>query len=518
MRKSLVFISFLLIISILTACASNYSTSRPKSAASNKPVYGGTLTIADLNDAQGLDPHKETNAQSFHYIENMYDTLFQYKKGTYGTIEKDLVKSYKVSKDGKIYTFHLYNNVKFHNGDPLTSADVVYSINRIKQLGVRAQQFSAVQSMSTPNKATVVITLQQSVAPFLTFLANPMNAIVDPKIVEDHHGNLDQTDAGSGPFKLVSWKKDQEMVLEKNKSYFKKGFPYLNKVVFKTIPDDTSRTTAIRNKEINIDLQLSPKDKLLLQKSSGLTVKSVPGTYWEYIGMNVTKGPLKSRDVREAIAWAVDRQALNKEIKFGQATPLTGGPIPPGNTYYDNKLNVYTKQNLVKAKHLLDKAGYANGFSITLQVGQTQDQIDAAQVVKSQLKKVGINVKIQQEEDSVFFNALGKKQFEMDIVGWVGFVDPDEFLYNIFHTNGAYNQQNYSNKQVDKLLDAGRTTMNQSARQKIYDEAQKIIVNDAPMVFLYANGQASAMTDNVHGFDVNPTVTTKSLESTWLNK
>jgi peptide/nickel transport system substrate-binding protein len=344
-----------------------------------------------------------------------------------------------------------------------------------------------------------------------------MNAIVNKTIVEKNGGKLDQADAGSGPFTLVSWKKDQEMVLKKNKSYFKKGLPYLDKVVFKAIPDSTARSTAIRNKELNIDLQLTAKDKMLLDHASGVTVKSVTGTYWEYIGLNVTKGPLKKKEVRDAIAWAVDRNALNKQVKFGQATPLTGGPIPPGHAY-DAKLDTFSKRDTAKAKQLLADAGYPDGFSITLKVGQNQDQVDAAQVIKDQLKAVGINVKIEQQEDSVFFNALGKKQFEMTIVGWVGFVDPDEFFYNIFHTGGAYNQQGYTNKEVDKLLEEGRVTMDEAKRKQIYDQAQKLIVEDAPMVFLYANKQSTAMTNTVHGFDVNPTVTTKSLESTWLSK
>jgi peptide/nickel transport system substrate-binding protein len=518
MKKISLLMCCLLLFGLLAACSSGKSAATNQgNKAKNKPVYGGTLTIADLNDAKGLDPHKETNAQSFHYIENMYDTLFQYKKGKYGEVEPDLVKDYKLSDDGKTYTLHLHDGVTFHNGDPLTSKDVKYSITRIKKLGVRAQQFEAVASIDTPDKTTVIIKLKQAVAPFLTFLANPMNAIVNQKVVDENNGKLDRADAGSGPFKLASWKKDQEMVLNKNKAYFKKGLPYLNRIVFKAIPDETARTTAIRNKELNIDLQLTPKDQLLLQKSPNINVKSVTGTYWEYIGLNVTKGPLKKKEVRQAIAWALNRDALNKQVKFGQATPLTGGPIPPSNAY-DAKVNMYTKQDKAKAKKLLADAGYPKGFDIVLKVGQNQSQVDAAQVIKDQLKAVGIKVKIQQQEDSIFFNALGKKQFEMTVVGWVGFVDPDEFLYNIFHTGGAYNQQGYSNKEVDKLLDKGRVTMDQAKRKQIYDQAQKLIVADAPMVFLYANNQASAMTDNVHGFTVDPTVTTKSLEETWLSK
>lgn len=528
MRKTLLVLLMTGILAVFIACSSNDSgTEESKSNEDNnteqqgetsgEPVSGGELIITDLGDAQGLDPHKATHAQSMRYIENMYNTLFRYKEGTYGEIEGDLVKDYEISEDGKMYTLYLHEGVKFHNGDDLTAEDVVYSINRIIEFEVRAPQFEKIESMETPDDYTVVITLEEPVAPFLTFLAYPMNAIVNKTVVEENNNNLDNADAGSGPFKLVEWKKDQEMVLEKFTDYFKEGKPYLDRVIWKAIPDETARITAIRNKEIDIILQLSQRDIKTLENVDGVNVVDVTGTYWEYIGLNTTKGPLADKKVRQAIAWAIDRDAMNTTVKFGQATPLTGGPIPPGH-WADAELNMYDKRDVEKAKQLLKEAGYEDGFEITLKVGQNKAQVDAAQVAKQHLKDVGIEVEVIQLEDSVFFEALGKKDFEMTVAGWVGFVDPDEFLYNIFHTGEDWNQQAYSNPKVDELLEKGRTVMDENERKEIYKEAQKLIAEDAPMVFLYANQQASAIVDGVKGFDVNPTVTTISLENTWIDR
>ncbi len=507
---------------ILGACGTNSTenaneetkTNANESAPSGEPQYGGTLTLADLSDGQSLDPHVVTDAASMRYIENMYNTLFRYKNGTYGELEGDLVKDYTISEDGKVYTFNLHEGVLFHNGDELTSEDVKYSIERIIDKEVRAAQFASIESIETPAPNTVVFNLSEPVAPLLTFLAYPVNAIVNQTVVEENGGSLDNADAGSGPFKLVEWKKDQALTLEKNENYFKEGKPYLDKVVWRSIPDETSRTTALRNKEIDIVLQVSPKDVALLGKEEGLKVESVTGTYWEYLGLNVTEGPLADKKVRQAIAWAIDREALNNVIKFGQASVLTNGPIPPGH-WAHNEEAVYPNRDLEKAKALLKEAGYENGLSLTLKTSPNKPQVQAGQVIKQQLEEVGINVELLSQEKSVFFEALGKKDFEMAVVGWVGFVDPDEFLYNIFYTDKLYNQQGYSNKELDALLDQGRTTMDQNERAEIYKKAQTIIAEDAPMVFLYANPQTSAMVESVQGFDVNPTVSTISLEDTW---
>ncbi len=494
-------------------------TSSTDEATQEGPKTGGEIVITDLSfaSAKTLDPHKASAAGSMRYIENIYNGLLRYKEGTYGEVEGDLAKDYTISDDGKVFTFKLYEGVKFHNGEELTSEDVKYSIERIIENEVRASHFSAIEKIETPDDYTVIITLENPVAPFLTFLAYPMNVVVNKTVVEENNGSLDNVDAGSGPFMLADWKNDQFLKLDKFNDYFEEGLPYLDRVVLKPIAEETARNTALRNKELDMILQITPKDKLSLEKEQDIVVDSVPGTWWEYLGINTKQGPISNKKVRQAIAYALDRQSLNKVVKFNQATVLTGGPIPPGHWAYA-ELDMYTERNLEKAKELLKEAGYEEGFEVSLIVLPKEMQINAAQMIKQQLKDIGIEVKVNSLESSVYFEKLGSQDFDMTVIGWVGFVDPDEFLYNIFHSGEKWNQQAYVNEEVDKLLEKGRVTLDKAQRKQIYYDAQKFIAEDVPMAFLYVNPQASAYQEYVKGFDVNPTVTTISLKKTWIDK
>ncbi len=491
----------------------------PQEESSEDSKYGGEITITDLsfNDAKTLDPHLASAAGSMRHIENMYNGLLQYKQGTYGEIEGELAEDYNVSEDGLTYTFNLHEGVKFHNGDDLTSKDVKYSIERIIDMEIRASNFAAVESIETPDDNTVVITLKEPVAPFTTFLAYPMNVIVNKNVVEANDGSLDNIDAGSGPFMLEEWKKDQHMIMAKFDDYFEEGLPYLDKVILQPVSEETARNTSLRNKESDMILQLSPKDVMSLENEEDIIVKSVPGTYWEYLGMNMSEGPLTEKKVRQAISYGINREELNQIVKFGQATPLSGGPIPPGHWAYAD-LGIHEERNIEKAQSLLEEAGYGDGFTISLITLPNEIAVNAAQVVKQQLADLNITVEVNSIESSVYFERLGSDDFELTIIGWVGFVDPDEFLYNIFTSDGVWNQHAYSNEEVDALLEEGRITLDREERKEIYDEAQKLIVEDAPMAFLYVNQQISAYQDYVKGFDVNATVTTKSLKNTWLDK
>ncbi len=480
---------------------------------------GGTLSITDFSfaSARTLDPHIAQAAGSMRFIENLYNTLLKYKKGEYGSLEGDLVEEYSISEDGKVYSFKIHEGVKFHNGDDLTAEDVKYSIERIIDKEVRAQHFDAVENIEVMDDFNLEITLAEPVAPFLTYLAYPMNAVVNKNVVEANDDSLNDVDAGSGPFKLNVWERDQFLVLDKFEDYFEEGKPYLDRVYLKPIDDETARTTALRNDELDIILQVSAKNIDRLAEYPNINVESVAGTYWEYLGLNTEAGPLSDKKVRQAVAWAVNRDALNQMVKFGKAAPLTGGPIPPGH-WADDELKVYPAQDLEKAKELLSETEYSSGFETTLIVLSNPDQLNAAQVIKAQLAPIGIDVEIRSLESSVYFENLGNGDFEMTVIGWVGFVDPDEYLYNIFHTDGIWNQQAYSNKEVDALLEEGRRVSDQEERRKIYREAQRMIAEDVPMVFLYVNPQASALQQSVRGFDVNPTVSTISLTETWIDE
>ena len=475
------------------------------------------VVVALQSDATTLDPHAASDAGSMRMIENLYSTLFRYTE-TYGEVEPDVVTSYERSGDGRVYTFSLREDVRFGSGRRMTAADVKWSLERIREEGIRARQFEAVAEMEAVDDHTLRVTLSEPSAPFLTALAHPMNAIMDREAVEAAGGRFDQLDAGSGPFRLVEWRRGQQMRLEAFEDYFLADTPVLREVIFRPIPDATSANTALRNGEIDVILDLNPREINRLDSVPGIVVRSVPGTFWEYLGLNTRIEPLDDVRVRRAIAHAVDRDALARMVKFGHARPLTGGHIPENHPAHLEE-EIYPERNVEKARALLAEAGISGTLRLTCLVGSDFDyQVNAAQVIKQQLLEIDVDLTVEALESGVFFSRLGAHEFEMTLVGWLGFVDADEWTYDLFHSEGPYNQQRFSHPEVDRLLEAGRRETDEAARMDLYREAQALIAREAPMVFLYVNDRAAAYAEGLQGFDVHPTLTTLSLrETNWAD-
>lgn len=482
-----------------------------------EPRAGGELVIALQADGKTLDPHAALDAGSMHLIENMYSTLMRYTD-EYGEIEPDLLASHEVSDDFRTFTLTIRDDAQFHSGRAVTAEDVKYSLERIIEMGPRSEPLANLDEIEVTGVHTLVLRFSEPMSPLMTYLAHPMMAIVDREVVEANGGELDRADAGSGPFKLVDWQKDQRLTLEKDAAYYVDGLPRLERVVYRPIPEDTARTTALANREVDVVLDVPVQDVELLEQTRGVVVASVPGTFWEYVGLNTQRPPFDDARVRQAVAWAVDRAVLNQAVKYGRATVLDGGHIPPHHWAYAD-LHLYPQRDVAKAKALLAEAGHPEGFSTELIVGADFEyQVQAAGIVKQMLKDAGIEVDLQRLESSMFFERLGQRDFDMTLVGWVGFVDADEWVYAIYHSDGPYNQQAYANSEVDRLLAEGRAVGERDARQAIYRDAQERIATDAPTVFLYVNDQTSAHLDDVGGFVTHPTATTLSLREAWLNR
>lgn len=466
------------------------------------------LIVAIQSDPSGLDPHMVTDRAAGIAIENLYNSLFTYTEN-YGEAVPSLAETYEVSDDELEYTLHLKAGVKFHSGNPLTSEDVKYSLERIKASGARSNQLEKVSAIETPDEQTVVIKLSSQYAPFLTYLANPLNAIVEKAVVEENNGDLTNVDAGSGPFKLTAWNAGTSVDMEAFADYWEEGKPKLSSLQLKTIIDATARATALRNGEIDMIIDAIDQETAVLNNAEGVVLEKIPGTFWEYVGMNCQSEYLKDAKVRQAVAYAIDREAINNAVKMGGATVLKEANIPDTHEYYGGD-EIYAARDVEKAKALLAEAGYKEGeISLRITAGSDwQYQVDAAQMVKQQLAEAGIESEISALESGVFFDGLNSGDFDLTVCGWSGFVDVDEYLYDLFTTEGAYNQQKYSNPEVDKLLDEGRVTTDEAKRKEIYKEAQKMIAEDAPMAFLYMNSFTVAMRDNVKGYTVHPTAAT----------
>lgn len=507
-KKRSVLLSIILVLAVLlSACGAGGGSEKPAEGPSVDTESKTDLIVALQSEPASLDPHVASDVASLEASQVMYNTLFSYTE-TYGEVVPSLVEDdYEVSEDGLTYTFHLKEGVKFHSGAEMTSEDVVYSIQRIRDKGVRAEGFAAVESMETPDAQTVVLHLSYAYAPLLTVLANPNNAIVEKAVAEANGGDLSNVDASSGAFKLNAWEVGTSVTFDAFADYFE-GAPAYQTLVLRTISDENAATTAIRNGEIDMIFDATDTEISVLE-NQGLEITSVPGTFWEYLGMNCESGVLQDKAVRQAIAYAIDREAINTVVKMGHATVLTDANIPATHEDYCGA-NTYAAQDLEKAKQLLSDAGYGEGdIKLVLKVGSDwQYQVDAAQIIKQQLAEVGIEVSIEAMESGVYFDDLNNGNFDLTVCGWSGFVDADEYLYNLFTTDGTYNQQNYSNPEVDEILNQARMETDPATRTELYKQAQVMIAEDAPMAFLYMNNFTIISGKHVKNITAHATATT----------
>lgn len=458
-----------------------------------------------------LDPHVVNDAASFRLIENMYDRLFRYTEN-YGEVEPHLVEKYSFSKDGKLLRLKIREDVVFHDGSQMTSEDVLFSLQRIINSKVRAEHFAGIDTIKPTGRFSVELKFVEPNAAILTNLAHPMNAIVSKEITNRHKGKLGKTDAGSGPFKLKEWKQGFHLELVRHDQYFLEDQPAVQSLVYRPISQEGTRMVALKNGEVDIVYDVPPKSIQEVIENENLSYAQKPGTFWEYVGLNVKNKKLKDTRVRQAIAYAIDRDQLNRVIKQGAATALGGSPLPKSHWAANTDYRPYSERNLEKAKSLLKEAGQSKGFDLEMVLkADSPEQIEAAQIVKANLKEIGINLSLKPLESTIYFERLGKKNFESTLIGWVGFVDPDEWFYHIFHSSGKWNQQGYANSEVDQLLEKARIETSQAKRAELYKKVQRIIVEESPLVFLYLNPLSSAWNYHLEDVLIHPTATTTFL-------
>ena len=497
----------------IAACAAPTAAPSPTKAPETKPAApaatvapaapvaktGGILKIGTNHDAIGFDPHVSNATASFRIFENVYSGLLRFSP-TLG-IEPDLAESYK-AVDPTTYEFKLRKGVKFHSGKAFTSADVKYSLERIKDPNTkspRASTLSAIKEITTPDDFTVIIKTDKPFSPLLSTLADRSTAIVNKETVEKNGGKLDAVADGTGPFKLKEYVPNTKTVLEKNPDYFIKGLPKLDGVQYQPIPDDTARSTAVRTGAVDMVEYAPPKDLQLLKGDNKIAITGDGNNNVRFLAFNTKVKPFDNAKVRQAIAYAVDRDAVLLAAMNGAGTALTAGPFLP--SFWPGLQQPVFKRDLVKAKALLTEAGYPNGFTAKLKNTPTYSFLGNAGIaVQEQLKEVGINLEIVSLEWSVFLKDYLAKDFEAAVSGYSAFADPHNPLDGTYVTGRTNNFMNYSNPKFDDLVAKGAEETDQAKRAVIYQDAQKILLEDSPMVFLYAANEYEAMQTYVKGY------------------
>ncbi|KAB7705029.1 glutathione ABC transporter substrate-binding protein [Bacillus aerolatus] len=491
---------------LMTGCSTNQDVSTMGSGSDKASKYGGTLVITRLSDAENLDHHfmSTINAASVTH-RKIYEGLVGRDKNA--EIQPLLAESWKQLND-TTWEFKLREDVTFHDGTPFNANAVKATFNRLldpKVASPRAVVFEMVKEVKIVDDYTVQFILTKPFSPLLSILAGHEGGIINPKAIEKYGKKMIQEPNGTGPFVFESWTPGQEINLSKNDNYWGTA-PKVDKVVFKVVPEETTRIAMLETGEAHIAEPLSIALMDTVETSATVDVYRSEGFGTEYIGFNVQKKPFNDVRVRKAISHAVEMESIIEGV-FNNVGKKSNSLMGPKVLGYHEGLKAYD-YNLNAAKKLLAEAGYPNGFETTLITMDNKERANLAEVLQSQLKGIGINVKVQVMELGTFAEQLNKGDSEMFIYSWRNATgDADYNQYNLFHTNSHGPTGNtffYSNKEVDRLIEAARSEKDEAKRIELYAKAQEIEMEDAVYIPVRVIENMAAVAKGVEGFSMSP--------------
>ena len=487
-------------------------------AAAGNAKKGGVLKVGVQGDPVALDPHSTSLTATNHIVEHIYGRLVTIDATL--SPKPDLAESWEIAPDGLVYTFKLRKGVKFHNGQTLVAGDVKYSYERVldpKTKSTSTAGLASIDKIETPDDGTVKITLKKPNAAFLVGLWSPNYAIVRKEDI-DKNGDLTKFANGTGPFKFKEYVPNTKLTLERFADYYEAGKPYLDGIEFVPVPDDTARSTAVRTGTVDFVEYAPAKDIPQLKADKSLVIAGDQNTNIRYLGFNLTQKdkPWANPKVRQAISLAMDRQAIVDAAFYGLAIP-TLTVFPPG--YWATLDTKVAPQDIKTAKAMLADAGFPNGFKTTIKTWSSYPFLsNAAIAVQDQLKQIGIQAEVLQEDNGTFIADNNAKSYELLVSGTSGYTDPNEIMLGNFGTGLASNNSGYSDPDFDKLVTDGVATTKQEDRKKVYAQLQQKLLADNPWVMLYVGSQYEAMKTYVKGYVHNPTGTNIALKDTWLDK
>ena len=469
------------------------------SPAAPAPAPSGLLRVGMEAQPTTMDPGLSTDLYSQQVYSQVLEGLLQLDPD--GVPKPALAESWTPSADGRVWTFKLRQNVKFHDGTDFTADDVKFTLDRILNPDTRSPQrglLSQINAVDVVDRNTVRITTRAAFVPILTNLAT--GAYVLPRAYHTRVGrDFARRPVGTGPYKWIEWVADERVVLEANPDYYA-GRPAMDRVQFRFIPEASVRLAELESGGTDVIAGIPAQDLRRLRVSLLVDLHEVIGTNYRLMAFNTSVKPYDDVRVRQAIAHAVDRQKVVDVVWPGRGV-VAEGPIPPTSWAYDERFRGLGF-NLNRAKQLMAEAGHASGFEMNYLITAGEEAQREVALIIDQLKQINVNVKVTAVEFPTLLDRLLKTNYDVLRVGWTVSPEPDLLLYNPFHTSaiGGFNFTKYRNARVDELLDRGRTVTNQNDRIRIYRDAQRIIVQEAPMVFIFHEKRTYASRKAVTGF------------------
>lgn len=502
-RKNLILISAMLVMSlILTACGGekkDVSSSADKTASDK-------LVIATASDAITMDPVQNNDAFSGNIMAQVYDGLV--KIDMEGNIIPNLAESFEASEDGMTYTFHLKEGVLFQNEEVLTAKDVVFTFERALKAPAVAHIFGDIDpdSLTAEDDLTFKFSLKDANAGIIAALCHPSAFIVSEKAVTDGGDDYSRNPIGTGPFILKSWSKANRMELTRFEGYHGTA-PVYDTLEVRVIPEATNRVIELETGGVDVAYDIAPIDVNRVDENSELQLFRTPDYGTLYMGMNTEKSPLSDLKVRQAVEKAIDVQDIVDAVWRGIGKAASA-PYTSTIKYSVADKNEPNKKDIEGAKQLLKEAGYENGLQLTLSTSDRKERVDAATIMKEDLKEIGIDLTVEVLEWSAFIEKIEKGQHDMYMLSWISdSPDPDMVVFPCFHSSMSGPGGNYmflNDEKVDDLIIKGRRTLDGPEREQVYEELQDEIMNLAPAIFLYNSEIVIGARKDIDNIELTP--------------
>jgi peptide/nickel transport system substrate-binding protein len=458
------------------------------------PRQGGQLTFGSLKEITTTNPFRNTFSFDYDVRTLMFEGLTGLDKQ--GDVVPCLAANWEISRDGLAYTFLLRGGVKFHNGKALTSEDVKWSMDYLRDPKNRAyylDQFTEVRSVESLDPSRVVFQVKRPFSPLLAVVATTRA----PVLPAASQMPPDTFPPGTGPFRFVEWQSGHHLTLRAFKDYWVVGIPYLNLITFRPISDDSVRVTALRAREVDIAEEL-PYSIVSEASRTKPEFNIVPfeGGVRRRINFNTRIAPFNDVRARQAVAFAIDKKELADGQTWGFAKPTNQRYATDSRWFIDLKDR---EQDLQKASSLLAEAGHKDGLKIKVPVYPGPD-MELNTLLKEHLRKVGIEVELVTMDWGAHSKVRRERKYIMYAAGMGLRPDPDQVYYADLHSKSTNNNSGYSNPEVDQMLEQARQILDVKERKRLYTEVLKLVQREVPEIYLYLGRKFLGVRPQVKGF------------------
>ena len=531
LKKHLRLLALLLTLAmiLMAACSTGKDTKDPKGSDTKAPtapevkkgpngeIYGGTYRVSLSEEPAGLDPQIDTTLSVYTLSRDIFSTLVRFKGNTMELEPELLTEMPKADAESKKFTFKLRSDVTFHNGAKLTAKDVKYTFERMLTPATKAKNGWVLEEIDgakdmLASKATELkgfkivddynfeITLARPFSAFPQLLATPPASIFPAEYTKQQGDKFQRAPIGSGPFKLTKWETQQQLVFEKNENYFEKGLPYLDKLEYRIIKDESTRW--LEFEKGTFDTAVPPTAEFVNAKTSGkFTFLEYPTLNTFYLSVNLDV--FKDKRVREAMSLGIDRAKICKTVRNDNCVPAKAFTTPgvPGALTSAPEL----KFDPAKAKELLKAAGATNLKVESWQRG-TAKVSDDNLAIQQMMKDIGLNWEVKMYDNAAFRDARGKGTIPANFGNWYAdYGDPDNYLYTYFHSTSTMSV-NLKDKDVDKILDEARGLPDQAKRLKMYQDLEtKLVLQEYMIIPVFHLKGYAVIQKWVHGMKGHPT-------------